>query len=52
MRTELLIGHALNPILAYKSTLQFVVKSSKSDDLDQTLFLRALVLQAIKPCKT
>ena len=39
------------PILAYKSTLLFVVKSSKSGDLAQTLFLWVLILQVIIPCK-
>ena len=38
MYTELLTSYTLVWILAYKSTLLFVAKSNKSDDLAQTLF--------------
>ena len=43
MCTELLIGYALNPDFSFKSIVLLVVKSSKSDDLAQTLpFYRCL----------
>ena len=35
----------------HKLTLPCVVKTSKGGDLAETLFLRALILQAIRPCK-